>query len=200
MTENINEEIERLILKMLELSPQTFEKNVKGQTIALKIKESIGRIESYAKALGYIKHGTAGGHKVWAKALAATLIDLIETLPLLQNYNEEDTFKEAVEKRLSYKKVKAPTAINFIFGRVLINKKGYPAAKIRFDNDTEVYVLLNTDHCLVVSDAEYTDTFVRRKQHTRHWLINTRYEKLANGFYTNQLTLDKRSNQIKGVI
>lgn len=170
---NQSEQIQDLVERMLTVAPETFKHTEENKTINIKIKESIELLTSLVVSLGYVKHGTSGGRKKFAKDLAATFLVLFEFLPLLDKYKELTTLTDLIDKRLKDKEVKK-RIVYVEFGKV----STIYAARVTYDNGDYFVTSLNNDTLDVITNEQVTKTFVEVKQNTRHSKINARYAML----------------------
>jgi hypothetical protein len=171
---NQSEQIQELVERMLTVAPETFKHTEENKTINIKIKESIGLLTSLVTSLGYVKHGTQGGRKKFAKDLAATFLVLFEFLPLLDKYKELTTLTDLIDKRLKDKEVKK-RVVYIKFGKVSTLNYCIYAARVSYDNGDYFVTSLNNDMFDVITNEQVTKTFVEVKQNSRHSKINARY-------------------------
>jgi hypothetical protein len=170
-----NPEINELVQRMINVAPKTF-KDIKEQgQINNKIKEVVSQLDSTIKSLGYIKHGTPGGRKKYAKDLGVTLLSLFELLPLVEHYGLVDTFTETIKKRLFYKEAKE-NIVYLAFGKVNYGYSYTYAALIKYDSGNSFIVYLSDDSYSINSDEQVVKTFKQVKVNACHNRINTRFD------------------------
>lgn len=192
------EQIRNLIDQILEAAPETFSKLENKGSVSHKVKETIQQLESLIKSSGYICHGTKGGRNKWVKDIAASLIDLIELLPLVSKYERVDDFKKTIETRLKYKLKGTNTpytsdkldVVSISFGKLPLLSITYYAAEVTLKKGKFVVVLDSKDLSVYITD-EYTKRFTPCKQNKRHSKINKTFDLVCSGLKAGLYVINK---------
>jgi hypothetical protein len=198
MTQQIDTEIYNLILRMLAVAPDSFKRVVDAGQINTKITEATRQLDDIVRSLRFIKHGTSGGREKYTKDLAATLLILIELLPLVSQYDMLNIFMDVLNKRLAIKETKkVVTTLNF--GRVIYGKSFAYAAEIKYSNNDTIVVYLGDDQYNITVDEQVTKTFNKVKTNAAHSRINKRFALLSQAINKGSMTVNFVNKKLENI-